>query len=26
VDVSDAAIADAANKWLRDYCDPRYKL
>jgi hypothetical protein len=26
VDVSDAAIADATNKWLRDYCDPRYKL
>jgi hypothetical protein len=26
VDVSEAAIADAANKWLRDYCDPRYKL
>lgn len=26
VDVSDAAIANAANKWLRDYCDPRYKL
>ncbi|MFM7603274.1 MAG: hypothetical protein ACKO7R_19075 [Pseudanabaena sp.] len=26
VDVSDAAIADAANKWLRDYCDPRYRL
>ncbi len=26
VDVSDAAIADASNKWLRDYCDPRYRL
>jgi len=26
VDVGDAAIADATNKWLRDYCDPRYKL
>ncbi|PZO40671.1 MAG: hypothetical protein DCF19_11625 [Pseudanabaena frigida] len=26
VDASDAAIADASNKWLRDYCDPRYKL
>lgn len=26
VDVSDAAIADATNKWLRDYCDPRYQL
>ncbi|WP_055076432.1 hypothetical protein [Pseudanabaena sp. 'Roaring Creek'] len=26
VDVSDAAIADATNKWFRDYCDPRYKL
>jgi hypothetical protein len=26
VDVSEAAIANAANKWLRDYCDPRYKL
>ena len=25
VDVSDAAIADATNKWLRDYCDPRYQ-
>jgi len=25
VDVSDAAIADASNKWLRDYCDPRYQ-
>jgi len=25
-DVSDAAIADATNKWLRDYCDPRYQL
>ena len=26
VDVSDAAIADATNKWLRDYCDPRYQM
>ncbi len=26
VDVSDAAIAEATNKWLRDYCDPRYSL
>jgi len=26
VDVSDAAIAEATNKWLRDYCDPRYQL
>ncbi len=25
VDVSEAAIADATNKWLRDYCDPRYQ-
>lgn len=25
VDVSDAAIAEATNKWLRDYCDPRYQ-
>lgn len=25
VDVSDAAISDATNKWLRDYCDPRYQ-
>ena len=25
VDVSDAAIADATNKWLRDYCDRRYQ-
>jgi hypothetical protein len=25
VDVSDAALADAASKWLRDYCDPRYQ-
>ena len=25
VDVSDAAIADATNKWLRDYCDQRYQ-
>lgn len=25
VDISDAAIADATNKWLRDYCDPRYQ-
>ena len=25
VDVSNAAIAEATNKWLRDYCDPRYK-
>ncbi len=25
VDVSDAVIADATNKWLRDYCDPRYQ-
>jgi hypothetical protein len=25
VDVTDAAIADAVNKWLRDYCDPRYQ-
>ncbi len=25
VDVSDAAIADATNKWLRDYCDSRYQ-
>jgi hypothetical protein len=24
VDVSEAAIADATNKWLRDYCDRRY--
>ncbi|MDX2257070.1 MAG: hypothetical protein NW214_16275 [Pseudanabaenaceae cyanobacterium bins.39] len=24
VDVSDAAIADATNRWLRDYCDSRY--
>jgi len=24
VDVSDAAIADATNKWLRDHCDRRY--
>jgi hypothetical protein len=24
VDVSDGAIADATNKWLRDYCDRRY--
>jgi hypothetical protein len=26
VDVSEAAIAEATNKWLRDYCDPRYSL
>jgi hypothetical protein len=25
VDVSDAAIAEATNKWLRDYCDRRYQ-
>ena len=25
VDVSEAAIAEATNKWLRDYCDPRYQ-
>jgi hypothetical protein len=25
VDASDAAIADATNRWLRDYCDPRYQ-
>lgn len=25
VDVSEAAIADASNKWLRDFCDPRYQ-
>jgi hypothetical protein len=25
VDVSDAAIADATSKWLRDYCDRRYQ-
>ena len=25
IDVSDAAIAEATNKWLRDYCDPRYQ-
>jgi hypothetical protein len=25
VDVSDAAIADATNKWLRDHCDRRYR-
>jgi len=25
VDVSDAAIAEATNRWLRDYCDQRYQ-
>lgn len=25
VDASDAAISDATNRWLRDYCDPRYQ-
>ncbi|MEI6329483.1 MAG: hypothetical protein WCP16_09645 [Pseudanabaena sp. ELA645] len=25
VDVSNAAIAEATNKWLRDYCDRRYQ-